>query len=124
MGWGHARATCGLVGDGLYAVCFPWDSLLHGTLRSPEGNPDSSPWGSPFWWEGLVRVLEECDGDAVGSSLWDSVCRVDVPTSLFLGLLSLMSEFKLPLHVIHGLGEEAQAPSGLLPEIPCLRREA
>lgn len=48
---------------------------------------------------------------------WDSVCRVDVPSSLFLGL-SLMSEFKLPLHVIHDLREEAQAPSGLLPEIP------
>lgn len=40
-----------------------------------------------------------------------------MPSSLFLGLSSLMSEFKLPLHVIHDLREEAQASSGLLPEI-------
>ncbi|KAI4569733.1 hypothetical protein MJT46_007027 [Ovis ammon polii x Ovis aries] len=73
-------------------------------LDGPEPlRPEDSPKKDLFdmlWWEGLVRVLEECDGDAVGSSLWDSVCRVDVPSSLFLGLFSLMRPFEdaLRLH--------------------------
>ena len=59
------------------------------------------PLGLPPPWDptALLRVTQiplhggpQFDGrDAVGSSLWDSVYRVEVPSSLFLRLSSLMS---------------------------------
>lgn len=47
--WGGATPEQPVVWWGMGCVlCFPWDSLLCETLRFPEGNPDSPPWGPQF----------------------------------------------------------------------------